>query len=112
MTQRKFDEIVIAIGINLNFLNFDKYKAYIGADVLAGAYDSEYESENKRYTISENVPGAIAGFRIRLGTSYMVNDWLEPFIEASYYMKRYYGISDLTAMDFGIGLKFWINGRD
>ncbi|NEN23948.1 hypothetical protein G3O08_10600 [Cryomorpha ignava] len=112
LVQKKFDEFQVAIGADLNFLNFDKFQAYLGADVLAGSYDSVYDSKNKRYSKSETASGAILGFRVRVGASYMVNNWLEPFIEISYYGKRYYGIADLSAMDYGFGLKFWINGKD
>lgn len=112
LTQTRFAEYELAIGVNLNFLNFDKYKAYIGADVIAGGYDTEYEFNSKGSSGSEMASNPILGFRIRLGTSYMLNDWLEPFVEAGYYRKRYYGIADLSAMDFGIGFKFWINGKD
>lgn len=109
LEQQKFAEFQIAIGADLNFLNFEKFKAYLGADVFAGSYDSDYESNNVLYIKDETASGGILGYRIRVGSSFRVTHWLEPFIEAAYYGKRYYGITDLHAMDLGLGLKFWLN---
>lgn|SRR5690554_506456 len=111
LTHKKFAETQIALGVDFNFVNMARYHAFIGVDVLTGVYDTEYESSNQRMKKSSMETGAVLGFRARAGTSYLIKNWLEPFIEASYYGKRYYGLADYKAMDIGIGFKFWINEK-
>ncbi len=105
-----YQEYIIAIGGNYNFIKKDHLKAFVGADFLTGMYGSKYHSEIDNVSNADIADsGFTLGYRLRAGIGYQAFDSIE-FIAETHWGKRSHGGMDAwPVLDFGAAIIYYFN---
>lgn len=106
-TFHRYAIIQLAAGSDFAFIHQKKLNVFVGADLLAGSLSLDHTSDNALYGESYTGNSILAGFRLRLGAEYRINDYIGAFFTTN---SNHIMVADplafIRSFDVGLGARY------